>query len=397
MRGRRVNSKTFDESPSVAKEALLDFKKLFRKDVKSRNLSREDTKCKGEETPVSQGSDIVHGESVIEDEPSLDEGSREDLQDEVCETAEEAQETPPEVSGDQTQKESTPILTREPALVPRTSLEPTFRSSSLEGVKKSSKFRLKDHLSKLDARVRRAFSWEHSQNELPGSLVVHDPEIKLNLPNEDENSPQDETPETPEPRERLGVQTVPLLTCSPSTSVSSSPAASPRITPRPSPLEEKSLHFKSDEEGETKTPEVDPKSSLGLFDNEGNPIPPIRRRMKTGDEEKRKVSQTSSSPSHGGECVSRDVTPSKGLGGSVTPTAADDGTQPSTGVSSPSNIGAFKTFISHIGKKGSSQGLVGTSCNRLGPFVHKCSSKGCACVAEINGGRKKSLEVWVNL
>ncbi|RXG51082.1 Syntaxin-binding protein 5 [Armadillidium vulgare] len=177
----------------------------------------------------------------------------------------------------------------------------------------------------------------------------------------------DETSTTSETQKAQDCQSVPFLRCSPSTSISSSPGASPKATPRPSPMEEKVFVEKgSEEESGSSSAVLSSKASLELFDEEGNPIPPIRRKAGVGSDqevklsaesERRKLSQASSWSGYS-DGATQDLSPPRTMVTSVTPTTEESGGHPAPALTSPSNMGAFKTFISHIGKKGSSHGLV---------------------------------------
>lgn len=360
-----MNSKHSDDSPSHTRESLIDFKKLFRKDTRSKTLCKEEAKFK-DDSPIQviESVESINDFTVLE---SKDESS----EDQPCEVAEEAKETTeddeePQVKPLETVREAS---TRNP--------EPV-RAQSVESARRHPKFRLRDHLTRLDARVRRAFSWEHSQNgptTSPLFFDIDEPEVKLCIPAEDQISPgEDNTSTTSETQKAQDPQPVPFLRCSPSTSISSSPGASPKATPGPSPMEERVFVEKSsEEESGSSSAVLSSKASLELFDEEGNPIPPIRRKAGVGSDqevklsaesERRKLSQASSWSGYS-DPATHDLSPPRTTVTSVTPTTEESGGHPAPALTSPSNMGAFKTFISHIGKKGSSQGLVGTFSSKL--------------------------------
>lgn len=280
--------------------------------------------------------------------------------------------------------------------------------------KRQSVFRLKAQFNKLDAKFRKAFSSENnasidnnSKFYVDDEIVVIGPdgemkekdlnevleikgndteevseEIKncVNLLNENEDIDQNDAKPT-----TLGVSSRP----SPRESPGISPKQTPKATPKPSPMEDTdTLEQEFSKELKMKENE-DRKSSLALFDKDGNPVPPPRRKVRLSEAKQKggKLSQSicevgmeacavqtqnsTQSQAGGSSSVSpidkekeegfvehRKQMP-KNQGGEVTPTQTPSHLTPtpaptSTNITSPNSKGAFKTFVSHITKMGSS-------------------------------------------
>ncbi|XP_042869439.1 syntaxin-binding protein 5-like isoform X1 [Penaeus japonicus] len=280
--------------------------------------------------------------------------------------------------------------------------------------KRQSVFRLKAQFNKLDAKFRKAFSSENnasidnnSKFYVDDEIVVIGPdgemkekdlnevleikgndteevseEIKncVNLLNENEDIDQNDAKPT-----TLGVSPRP----SPRESPGISPKQTPKATPKPSPMEDTdTLEQEFSKELKMKENE-DRKSSLALFDKDGNPVPPPRRKVRLSEAKQKggKLSQSicevgmeacavqtqnsTQSQAGGSSSVSpidkekeegfvehRKQMP-KNQGGEVTPTQTPSHLTPtpaptSTNITSPNSKGAFKTFVSHITKMGSS-------------------------------------------
>ncbi|CAL4082353.1 unnamed protein product, partial [Meganyctiphanes norvegica] len=266
--------------------------------------------------------------------------------------------------------------------------------------RRPSRFRLKDQWSKLDSKFRRAFSLEAGHLEQNSEFYIEDDTIvlvddsdemkekTLQLVMEDatdggleEAMEATETdinskeisecminsPNIDENVDNLSVTLKP----SPKPSPKVTPKVTPRATPIASPLEETKAF-------EDTTPnQMERRSSLSLFDKEGNPIPPPRRKVKlseskkkeskgsiTGDPSKDLLVPESGSQS---QISSKSVSPadnnlinkvSKSSSHSdVTPTRTPSFPTLTTSITSPNSKGALRSFVSHLTKKGSSQAL----------------------------------------
>ncbi|XP_042225803.1 uncharacterized protein LOC121868878 isoform X1 [Homarus americanus] len=259
--------------------------------------------------------------------------------------------------------------------------------------KRHSRFRLKEQLTKLDARLRKAFSSEQTaalenNSDLYAdeiAVIGPDGEVKereMEATADDKTDDYDDTEEAEEVREdyeegeerdtldkRSGI-----LSVSPWISPRGTPKTSPR--PTPSPIDEAKIiqqdlgvMEQNAEEG------ADRKSALALFDKDGNPVPPPRRKVRLSEAKQKSskgslnsydssVSQGTAGPPSDSP-VEKDESSSdrrrhshKAQGSDVTPVQTPGHLVATpANVTSPNSKGAFKTFVSHITKRGSSHAL----------------------------------------
>uniref|UniRef100_A0A6A7FXP2 Syntaxin-binding protein 5-like isoform X2 n=3 Tax=Hirondellea gigas TaxID=1518452 RepID=A0A6A7FXP2_9CRUS len=285
--------------------------------------------------------------------------------------------------------------------------------------RKMSRFRLKDTFTKFDAKVRRAFSWETSTSlDGPASefyddttmvVVGKDGEIHETTLEDVLETDIDEGEDALESIDRRtsSVSTTTSEGGSPVTSMADSSAAATDTTPKASrettpEKEEESKPAVSSEQpakysGEDERRGSGNRASLHLFDEHGKPVPPPRRSVtlatpkdpvrKNSDEKERSNNLTTPSwTSHSQgvspnerrkackAVVSLNIGEARTYGETVqeiknceatssmphTPSGAHLGytsVTTSSGMTSPTSLGAFRTFMSNITKKGSSHAL----------------------------------------
>ncbi|XP_069961369.1 syntaxin-binding protein 5 isoform X2 [Cherax quadricarinatus] len=373
-------------------------------------LGRKESKGKDKEdkdkVKESEKEDDNVDDFLLVKKPSVSEGSN--GAEELSEHEEEKADNGCELRVDQSKSRSVT-----PEHAPK--LEMGDEKPNSHDSKRHSRFRLKEQLTKLDARFRKAFSSE--QNSIEHSSECYVDEITLIGPDVDlkqmeytlEHKAGDdiEVAEAVEVREDFestrenverdgshdtksgDLSTSPKI--SPRVTPKCSPRPTPKTTPRPSPIDESKI-IEKDLAKEPHTREGADRKSLALFDKDGNPVPPPRRKMRLA-EAKQKSSKSSFSscdlgnipnipPSHsashfhGGNTAFVSASPVEQGGGtsdhrkyfqkcqgSETPpvqTPSHPSATPppaTTTVTSPNSKGAFKTFVSHITKRGSSHAL----------------------------------------
>ncbi|XP_076058253.1 syntaxin-binding protein tomosyn isoform X2 [Oratosquilla oratoria] len=255
--------------------------------------------------------------------------------------------------------------------------------------KKQSRFSIKDQFSKLDARFRRAFSLENSHNmedlHISNQEIIifdDDGEMKEKVLEDVLEDDVDQAEDVIALIDQMNSSTIdefskvqttlkpsPKVTplVSPRVSPKGSPGVSPKPSPRPSPLEEMKVLEEHDliSEGSHQSHE-DRKSSLTLFDKDGNPVPPPRRKVRLGETKQSRskgslfleqvkestpaLSVTSSESSVATPSdVRKEVTPNEKQQQQLAPGQATK----ASSVTSPSSIVALKSFVSHITKKSS--------------------------------------------
>lgn len=294
--------------------------------------------------------------------------------------------------------------------------------------KKHSRFRLKEQLTKLDARFRKAFSSEHSSSIDINSEIYID-EIAIIGPDgemkvkevedtdeyrvdsidyvEEAEEMKEDYENTNEGNDDRDIHEMKSSTLSvtprssPKETPRSSPKPTPKTTPRPSPVDESIILEQELAEEEKSKEDTDLKSSLALFDKDGNPVPPPRRKVRLAEAKQKgsksslnnfellkdsSVSQSHSYCQGAGNIgplttspVEKEETLSdrrkcfqRSQGSEATPAQTPSHlvaapTTVGTNITSPNSKGAFKTFVSHLTKRGSSHALQGMLfCSPLG-------------------------------
>ncbi|XP_069195233.1 syntaxin-binding protein 5 isoform X2 [Procambarus clarkii] len=285
------------------------------------------------------------------------------------------------------------------------------KQNNHDAAKRHSRFRLKEQLTKLDAKFRKAFSSEHNSIEQNSDFYVDDITVigpdgeRKEIENTSDHKGSTDIEDAEEAEEakddsekgnEVNIESnnhevkpgafsaSPKL--SPRETPKTSPRPTPKATPRPSPIDE----AKFIEQDLAKKPNVQEgadRKSLALFDKDGNPVPPPRRKVRLS-EVKQKSSKSSfsscdlgkeSNVSHAqgaGNAGPLSISPVEESGGfsdhhkffqkcqgsDTTPvqTPSHTGATPPTAgasITSPNSKGAFKTFVSHITKRGSSHAL----------------------------------------
>ena len=248
--------------------------------------------------------------------------------------------------------------------------------------KKLSRFRLKDTFSRFDAKVRRAFSWDSNSPVEPGSSRSGPPSNDLEMAEEAIESPLENvseyTPADSEEHSRKSERqkSIGSLSEGGSTTVSASEDISeaeslPKMSQNHFAAEENVTSPLLEEHKETSNlsaPKARP--TLELFDADGCPIPPPRRNIAIVE---------NNNVSEGSQQESLLFDASKGF--KQTPEASSQGTEPksvtcdvdspssnplasynaqpsSSGLTSPTSLGAFKAFVNTITKKSSNHGML---------------------------------------
>ena len=395
-----------EDKKSSDSKATSDLKKLLtRKESKTREKEEKEFKKEKEKqledsVPVKKHHSLVEGKNLVDDDVDGPHSPENDGKVELDFMADPAFESSKECIAAQENSQKIEIHETRPNVLE---------------AKRQSRFTLKAQFNKLDARFRKAFSSENnasmesnSEFYIDDEIVVIDTdgEMKDGIVSEmieDKSSSADFGEVGKEMKDNecstvlsnetevLVVQSSsglsPSPKISPRTSPKSSPKPTPKTTPGPSPLEEvKDLEPAMTEESKGKETN-NTRSGLTLFDEDGNPIPPPRRKVRLGegkqrmgkvivdsidiDKESGSSSYQSLGENHGAESLAPPGTPpgdkeesalnsrklsSRSQGLEITPTQTPNQVA-STGltVTSPNSKGAFKSFVSHITKKSTSQ------------------------------------------
>lgn len=291
-----------------------------------------------------------------------------------------------------------------------------FEEKHFNQDRKNSRFRLKDTFTKFDAKVRRAFSWETSTSLDGGGpnsefyddgrmiVVTNDGEVRESTLEDVLETEIDDAEDALDSIENhsSSESTITSIGGSPPTSTADSSSCHLDNTPKGS------IDHTPEEEPITTTTEYDVteerpgsgnRSSLLLFDEFGKPVPPPRRSLTVGepkppsrknsDEKERTNSLTPGAPSgcskslnvspnerrmsskpaiglniveaksYGENCEMKNIEassmPHTPSGAQVVAASACA----SSGITSPTSLGVFKSFMSNITKKGSSHALHG--------------------------------------
>ncbi|XP_066952270.1 syntaxin-binding protein 5 isoform X2 [Macrobrachium rosenbergii] len=283
--------------------------------------------------------------------------------------------------------------------------------SSVVEAKRQTRFRLKAQFNKLDARFRKAFSSENNSSMENNTEFYVDDEIVVvdddgEMKNkavseiiEDKSSSSEQVevgeevtengeymPDESKGKEYLEVHSNSMTGTSPKGSPRSSPKPSPKTTPKPSPIDE-AIILEQVVGEESKVKEMsDARSALTLFDEDGNPVPPPRRKVRLAESKQKVIQNTvesmdldremslvsiqdepqgtesatipASTPVDKEESTSVSQRHSyRSQGSEGTPHTPGQVASTGVTVTSPNSKGAFKSFVSHITKKSSSQAL----------------------------------------
>ncbi|XP_068228736.1 syntaxin-binding protein 5 isoform X3 [Palaemon carinicauda] len=402
----RKDSKGVDKGKDDKKNESktgTDFKKLLiRKESKIKDKDEKDAKKDSEKEDKSEDLIVKKQQSLTERKILGDEevNSKNFTTDEGILETTASLESGTEMAKEQTgtQEKTQKVELRE------------NRSSVVEA-KRQTKSRFKAQFNKLDARFRKAFSSENnasldtnSEFYVDDEIVVIDSdggmkntavsEIIEDKPSNLEHLEIGEEmvengecmPDESKGSEHLEVHSSFMPGASPKASPRSSPKPTPKTTPRPSPIDEtKILEHVVGEESKVKEMS-DARSALTLFDEEGNPVPPPRRKVRLVESKQKVIKNTVESidldkdmalvsiqaESQGTESVlltastpidKEDLTSGsqrhsyRSQGSEGTPHTPGPVASAGATLTSPNSKGAFKSFVSHITKKSSSQAL----------------------------------------
>ncbi|XP_071549213.1 syntaxin-binding protein 5 isoform X3 [Panulirus ornatus] len=394
-------------------ETKMEFMKLLgRKESKGKERDDKDSRgreSEKEDNRIEEDFLLVKKVPVNEEDNLLEEDTEENTEQEELEEDRDKVDDGHELKVDQPKSRSvTPEHHPKPEIG---ECKPNNHDS-----KRHSRFRLKEQLTKLDARFRKAFSSEHNSSiDINSEMYIDeiavigpDGEVKekemedsadykmdvIDYVEEAEEMKEDYENTNEENEKDIQEMKSSTLSVSPRSSPKetpkSSPKPTPKTTPRPSPIDETKILEHELAEQESKE-DGDRKSSLALFDKDGNPVPPPRRKVRLSEAKQKgsknslnnlelfkdaSVSQLHSVYQSAGNTgplslspVEKEEVPSdrrkyfqKSQGSEVTPaqtpshlvaTPATVGTN----ITSPNSKGAFKSFVSHITKRGSSHAL----------------------------------------